>query len=46
MIEIRKCNRCDHEWALRGLKTEPVRCPKCKSQYWNKERKRPKKEVL
>ena len=34
-VEIRKCLRCNHEWALRK-KGEPVLCPKCKSPYWNR----------
>ena len=38
MIEIRRCNRCNHEWALRST-SEPVMCPKCHSPYWNKPRK-------
>ena len=46
MLETRICNRCGHEWGLRYKKsneekTEPKTCPKCKSPYWDKERKRP-----
>jgi predicted Zn-ribbon and HTH transcriptional regulator len=42
IIELRKCNRCDHEWLPRMEKI-PVECPKCKSTYWNKERTYKKK---
>lgn len=38
VIMIYKCKRCDHEWATKCLETPNV-CPKCKSVYWNKERK-------
>lgn len=31
-----KCKRCGHEWKNRVL--EPVRCPKCQSPYWDRER--------
>lgn len=31
------CKRCGHKWSPRG---STVRiCPKCKSAYWDKERK-------
>jgi len=36
-----KCERCGHEWVPRD-KTEPKVCPKCKSPYWN----RPRKKVM
>ena len=32
-----KCGRCGHEW-IPQITTEPKRCPKCKSPYWNKPR--------
>lgn len=32
------CNRCGHNWHPRTEKLPSV-CPKCKSPYWNKERK-------
>jgi len=36
-----KCKRCEEEWIPR---TENVRqCPRCKSYYWDKERKRVKR---
>ena len=30
--------RCKHEWIPRT--EQPVCCPKCRSPYWNKERRR------
>ena len=33
------CNRCEHEWIPRV--SNPKRCAKCNSPYWNKERVRP-----
>ena len=38
MIFIHNCLRCGHEWASKSQK--PVRCPSCKTPYWNKERRR------
>lgn len=36
-----RCERCGHEWAPRTKITEdPTICPKCKSPYWNKPKKR------
>jgi DNA-directed RNA polymerase subunit RPC12/RpoP len=32
-----KCGRCGAEWIPRTLR--PMRCPKCKTPYWNKPRK-------
>jgi len=32
------CLRCNHNWIARTEK--PRFCPKCKSLYWDKERKR------
>jgi predicted Zn-ribbon and HTH transcriptional regulator len=32
------CKRCGHEWYPARPKLPKV-CPKCKSPYWNKERK-------
>lgn len=31
---INECLRCHHKWITRV--TNPKRCPKCKSPYWNK----------
>jgi DNA-directed RNA polymerase subunit RPC12/RpoP len=36
-----RCERCSHEWIPRGSEQEPSVCPKCKSPYWNKPRKKP-----
>ena len=38
-LPIRHCKRCAHKWILRTDK-EPLVCPKCKSPYWDKERRR------
>jgi len=32
-----KCKRCGHEWNPR--KPEVIICPRCKSAYWNKEKR-------
>lgn len=42
IIKAFKCGRCGHIWLPRK-DCIPVCCSKCKSPYWNKERKRPKK---
>ena len=34
----RICLRCGHEWWPRTPE-EPLICPKCKTPYWNRERK-------
>jgi DNA-directed RNA polymerase subunit RPC12/RpoP len=36
-----RCERCSHEWIPRSAEDEPSVCPKCKSPYWNKPRKKP-----
>lgn len=37
------CERCEHEWIPRN-KTKPPRvCPLCKSPYWDRPRRNPKK---
>ena len=33
------CNRCGAKWTPRR-KEPPVQCPKCKSPYWNREKKK------
>jgi predicted Zn-ribbon and HTH transcriptional regulator len=33
------CERCGHKWVPRH-NVEPKVCPKCKSPYWNKPRKK------
>ena len=35
-----RCERCTHEWIPRDLEQEPSVCPKCKSPYWNRPRKK------
>ncbi len=39
-----KCERCDHDWIPRKPWKEgdklPTVCPKCKSPYWNRPRKK------
>ena len=36
-ITVFKCLRCGHEWASRN--PHPVRCAKCKTPYWDREKK-------
>jgi DNA-directed RNA polymerase subunit RPC12/RpoP len=36
-----RCERCSHEWIPRAAEQEPSVCPKCKSPYWNRPRKKP-----
>jgi DNA-directed RNA polymerase subunit RPC12/RpoP len=36
-----RCERCSHEWIPRGTQQEPSVCPKCKSPYWNRPRRKP-----
>ena len=33
-----RCLRCGHEWLPR-VEEQPRQCPRCKSPYWDKERK-------
>ena len=35
-----QCKRCDHQWVPRNADETPRVCPRCKSAYWNVERKR------
>ena len=35
-----RCERCAHEWIPKGFEREPAVCPKCKSPYWNRPRKK------
>lgn len=45
VIEIKikgyKCERCKHKWVPRNNR-KPIICPKCKSAYWDKPRKKRK----
>ena len=34
---IHICNRCSHQWVSK--QAHPRVCPKCKSPYWDKERR-------
>ena len=34
------CERCGHTWVPRYKKERPRVCPKCKSPYWDKPRKK------
>ena len=35
-----RCERCEHEWIPRDTQQEPAVCPKCKSPYWDRPRKK------
>ena len=35
-----RCERCGHKWAPRNPEEKPRVCPKCKSPYWDKPRKK------
>ena len=42
-VEGYRCLRCGHTWIPRGdPKVEPTICPRCKSPYWNKQRRNKK----
>ena len=34
-----ECLRCGSKWLRRKLE-DPVECPRCKSRYWNKPRRK------
>ena len=34
-----ECTRCRHQWIGRRHKPRPVVCPKCKSPYWDREKR-------
>lgn len=38
-LPVLKCRRCGHEWVPRYPQV-PLRCAKCRSSYWQRERKR------
>lgn len=40
-MEKLKCKRCGHEW-IRRMEKLPVKCPRCASPYWNKDKVRAK----
>jgi hypothetical protein len=35
-----RCERCEHEWIPRNAEHEPSVCPKCKSPYWDRPKKK------
>ncbi len=35
-----RCERCSHEWIPRDTQHEPSACPKCKSTYWDRPRRK------
>lgn len=37
------CERCGHEWPPRDPTKKPTVCPKCRSPYWDRPRKNPRK---
>ena len=39
-LEGFKCERCGHKWIPRENTIEPRVCPKCKSPYWDRPRKK------
>jgi hypothetical protein len=41
-----QCERCDYEWIPRDLDAEPESCPRCKSPYWNRPRKRGESKTM
>ena len=36
-MEIKNCKRCGEPWCFHGT-GRPIRCGKCKSPYWDRER--------
>ena len=38
MGAMRRCLRCGHEWSQRSG-TQPKTCPRCRSPYWNRQRR-------
>ena len=37
-MELKTCKRCGEEWCFHGI-GRPIRCGKCKSPYWDRERR-------
>jgi predicted Zn-ribbon and HTH transcriptional regulator len=35
-----RCERCSHEWIPRNTKQAPSVCPKCKTPYWDRPKKK------
>ena len=42
LIKGHKCHRCGHEWRPKNIEVVPVVCPKCKSPYWDRPRRKRK----
>lgn len=40
ILTVRFCIRCKHRWYPRNAEVVGRYCPKCKSPYWNRDRKR------
>lgn len=38
-IEACKCNQCGYVWLPNEDNPDPVSCSKCKSPYWNRQKK-------
>lgn len=38
-IKYYKCSRCHHEWLPKN-EDKPLTCPKCRSVYWDREKKK------
>lgn len=38
VVEVKHCKQCDRDWNYRGG-PEPIRCGKCKSPYWDRDRR-------
>ena len=40
MLQGYQCERCGHKWVPRNKDENPNVCPKCKSPYWDKPKKK------
>jgi predicted Zn-ribbon and HTH transcriptional regulator len=38
IMKKNKCKRCGYEW--KSMVKKPKSCPKCKSYFWDRERRR------
>ena len=38
-VEGFRCARCGHEWVPRGTGGDPRVCPRCKSPFWDRDRR-------
>lgn len=39
-VEGFECTRCKHKWIPHTMTKKPIACPKCKSPYWDVEKKK------